>query len=125
MTDEEYEASVRAIESMVSERRKHTTCAKRACMGPASMPAFLVAAAVDPAWPAKLVPVAVAMLAEAAIRAGELDRLLEIQRGMTADAAACAMRVDADLVDAHGRIADLEQRVASLTAELTLWEEST
>jgi hypothetical protein len=94
-------------------------------MGPASMPSFLVAAAVDPAWPAKLVPVAVAMLAEAVGRMEELDQLLEIQRGMTADAAACAMRVDADLVDAHGRIADLEKKVGSLTAELTLWEEAT
>jgi hypothetical protein len=32
------------------------------------------------------------------------------------------MRVDADLVDAQGRVADLERSVASLTAELTLWE---
>lgn len=57
-------------------------------------------------------------------RIKDLERWLEIQRKMTADAAACAMRADADLVDAHGQIAGLEQQVASLTAELTLWEES-
>lgn len=57
-------------------------------------------------------------------RIAELGRLLEVQRGLTADAAAQAIHLDADLVDAHGQIAGLEQRVSGLLAELTAWEES-
>jgi hypothetical protein len=125
MTREEYEENTRVLAAMVDERRKAHGgggCDDPACMGPDAMRAFIDAVRVDAGWPAKLVLAAVAVMAGQVERVEELERLLEVQRGMTADAAACAMRVDADLVDAQGRVADLERSVASLTAELTLWE---
>jgi hypothetical protein len=124
MTREEYEQNAQCLNSMVAERRKHAdeNCGGLTCMGEAANVSMRAGISADPRWPVRLVLAAVTMMAGHQDRIEELERLLDLQRGMTADAAACAMRVDADLVDAQGRIADLERSVASLTAELTLWE---
>jgi hypothetical protein len=43
----------------------------------------------------------------------DLRRQLEVQRGLTADAAAQTMRMDASLVAAYGTIEGLEERLAT------------
>lgn len=126
MTREEYEQNARCLKSMVDERRRHATeeCRGLTCMGEPANVALRAGISTYPRWPIELVLVAVALMAEHQERIEDLERRLEVQRQMTADAAASAMRLDADLVDAHGQIAGLEERVASLTAELTLWEDA-
>jgi hypothetical protein len=126
MTREEYEQNAQCLNSMVAERRAHAAenCGGLTCMGDPANVSLRAGISADPRWPIRLVLAAVTMMAGDRERIEELERLLEVQRGMTADAAACAMRVDADLVDAHGQIAGLEQKVAALLAELTVMEES-
>lgn len=126
MTREEYEQNAQCLGSMIDERRKHASedCIGLTCMGEPANVSLRAGIGADPRWPIRLVLVAVTMMAGHRDQIEDLERRLEVQREMTADAAASAMRMDADLVDAHGQIAGLEQKVASLTAELTLWEES-
>jgi hypothetical protein len=124
---DQFEQNAQALVSMIQERREHLAagrCNDPGCIGPAATLALRNAVAVDPGWPSVLVLVAVAMLADDRERIEKLEAALEIQRKMTADSAAAAMGLDADLVDAHGRIAGLERSLASALAELTLWEES-
>jgi hypothetical protein len=126
MTREEYEQNAQCLKSMVDERRRHAAenCGGLTCMGEAANVSLRAGISADPRWPIRLVLAAVTMMAGDRERIEEFERRLEIQRQMTADAAACAMRVDADLVDAQGQIAGLEERVAALLAELTAYEES-
>lgn len=127
MNSDEFDQHAGTIAAMVTERREHTAsggCPNPACLGQAGMEAFRNAAGLDPIWPHNIALVAITLLADASGRLDELERLLEAQRGLTADAAAQAMNLDADLVDAHGQIAGLEQRVSGLLAEVTAWEES-
>lgn len=127
MNDEDFAAHAGTIAAMVIERREHVAegvCREIACMGPAAILAMREAAAADPRWLPYLVRVAITLLADSQSRIDELERAIEIQRGLTADSAAAAMRLDADLVDGHGQVAGLELRVSSLLAELTLREDS-
>jgi hypothetical protein len=126
MTREEYEENAQCLRSMLDERREHHAgqeCGNLTCMGEPANVSFRAALDADPRWPVRLVLTAVTMMAGHQDRIEDLERRLEVQRQMTADAAASAMRLDADLVDAHGQIAGLEQRVAALLAELTVMEE--
>jgi hypothetical protein len=127
MTREEYEQNAQCLNSMVAERRGHAAenCGGLTCMGEVANVSLRAGISADPRWPTRLVLAAVTMMAGDRERIEEFERRLEIQRQMTADAAASAMRLDADLVDAHGQIAGLEERVAALLAELTAYEEST
>jgi hypothetical protein len=125
MSHGEYAGNVEVLGSMIEDRRVHQAagCTGLACMGEASTGAFVAAINVDGNFPVRLVLTAVAVMADHQKLIEDLERRLEIQRQMTADAAVSAMRVDADLVDAHGQIAGLEQKVAALLAELTVMEE--
>jgi|tagenome__1003787_1003787.scaffolds.fasta_scaffold20179237_3 hypothetical protein len=125
MSGSEQESNMQVLGSMVEDRRAHKAagCTGLTCMGEVSTEAFAAAINVDGTFPVRLVLTAVAVMADEQNRTEELERRLEVQRQMTADAAASAMRVDADLVDAHGQIAGLEQKVAALLAELTVMEE--
>jgi hypothetical protein len=125
MTREEYEQNRQCLEAMIEQRREHVGegCGGLTCMGEPANMSLRAGINVDPGWPVRLVLTAVTMMAGHQDRIENLERRMEVQRQMTADAAASAMRLDADLVDAHGQIAGLEERVAALLAELTVMEE--
>jgi hypothetical protein len=134
--EKEYRDSAQVLNELIEAReehvREHPDCGgEPLCIGPAPMIRLGVACSLDQGFATSLVLVAVGEMSRQRAEIERLTGSLEAQRGMTNDVARAhesamerAAKAEEEQQVLLGRIDDLEHQVGSLTAEVTLWEES-